>query len=63
MDRSRGDERNKSIFIHNEREPFAEEKLFFLYGSGANGKSKFLEILTYIWNDYATRIAPSTLLN
>ena len=40
-----------------------EEKLFFLYGSGANGKSKFLEILTYIWNDYATRIAPSTLLN
>ena len=40
-----------------------EEKLFFLYGSGANGKSKFLETLTYIWNDYATRIAPSTLLN
>ena len=41
----------------------AEEKLFFLYGSGANGKSKFLETLTYIWCDYATRIAPSTLLN
>ncbi|TDI94974.1 MAG: hypothetical protein E2O77_00005 [Caldithrix sp.] len=40
-----------------------EEKLFFLYGSGANGKSKFLEALTYIWNDYATRIAPSTLIN
>ena len=40
-----------------------EEKLFFLYGSGANGKSKFLEILTYIWNHYATRIAPTTLLN
>jgi putative DNA primase/helicase len=40
-----------------------EEKLFFLYGSGANGKSKFLETLTYIWNDYATRIAPTTLLN
>jgi len=40
-----------------------EEKLFFLYGSGANGKSKFLETLTYIWNDYATRIAFSTLLN
>jgi putative DNA primase/helicase len=40
-----------------------EEKLFFLYGSGANGKSKFLEALTYIWNDYATRIAPGTLLN
>jgi putative DNA primase/helicase len=39
-----------------------EEKLFFLYGSGANGKSKFLEILSYIWNDYATRIAPTTLL-
>ena len=40
-----------------------EEKLFFLYGSGANGKSKFIETLTHIWNDYATRIAPSTLLN
>ena len=40
-----------------------EEKLFFLYGIGANGKSKFLEILTYIWKDYATRIAPKTLLN
>ena len=40
-----------------------EEKLFFLYGSGANGKSKFLETLTYIWNNYATRIAPTTLLN
>ena len=40
-----------------------EEKLFFLYGSGANGKSKFLETLTYIWQDYATRIAPTTLLN
>jgi putative DNA primase/helicase len=39
-----------------------EEKLFFLYGSGANGKSKFLEILTYILNDYVTRIAPTTLL-
>ena len=40
-----------------------EEKLFFLYGSGANGKSKFLETLTYIWNGYATRIAPTTILN
>jgi putative DNA primase/helicase len=40
-----------------------EEKLFFLCGSGANGKSKFLEALTYIWKDYATRIAPTTLLN
>jgi len=40
-----------------------EEKLFFLYGSGANGKSKFLETLTYTWNDYATRIVSSTLLN
>jgi putative DNA primase/helicase len=40
-----------------------EEKLFFLYGCGANGKSKFLEILAYILCDYATRIAPKTLLN
>ena len=40
-----------------------EEKLFFLNGSGANGKTKFLETLTYIWNEYATRIAPTTLLN
>ncbi len=37
-----------------------EERLFFCYGTGANGKSKFLETLFYIFGDYARR-APSTL--
>ncbi len=37
-----------------------EEKLFFLYGKGANGKSKFLETLFYILGDYARR-APASL--
>jgi len=38
-----------------------EEKLFFFYGTGANGKSKLLEILYYILGDYAKR-APASLL-
>jgi len=37
-----------------------EEKLFFLYGTGANGKSIFLDILTFIMGDYAKR-APASL--
>lgn len=31
----------------------SEQKLFFLYGSGANGKSVFLEALRYVLGDYA----------
>ena len=38
-----------------------EEKLFFFYGTGANGKSKFLETIYFILGDYAKR-APASLL-
>lgn len=38
-----------------------EEKIFFFYGTGANGKSKFLEILFFVLGDYA-RKAPANLL-
>jgi putative DNA primase/helicase len=38
-----------------------EQKLFFLHGSGANGKTTFLETLMYVMGDYARRIAPSLL--
>jgi putative DNA primase/helicase len=30
-----------------------EQALFLLYGMGANGKTTFLEVLRYIWGDYA----------
>jgi len=37
-----------------------EERVFFFYGTGANGKSKCLETIYYILGDYAKR-APSSL--
>jgi putative DNA primase/helicase len=37
-----------------------EEKVFFCYGTGANGKSKFLETVFYVLGDYARR-APASL--
>lgn len=37
-----------------------EERVFFCYGTGANGKSKFLDTLFYVMGDYARR-APSSL--
>jgi P4 family phage/plasmid primase-like protien len=37
-----------------------EERLFFLYGTGSNGKSKFLETLFFIMGDYSRR-APASL--
>jgi len=40
-----------------------EHKLLFLYGTGRNGKSAFLNTLTHIWNDYARRAAAETILN
>ena len=40
-----------------------EHKLFFLYGTGRNGKSVFLNTLTQIWADYARRAAAETFLN
>lgn len=41
----------------------AEHKLLFLYGTGRNGKSVFLNTLSDIWGDYATRAAAETFLN
>jgi putative DNA primase/helicase len=37
----------------------SEHVLFFLYGTGANGKSVFINTLVEIWNDYAA-VAPIT---
>lgn len=39
-----------------------EQCLFFLYGTGSNGKSVFLDIIRYILGDYATNIQPQTLM-
>jgi putative DNA primase/helicase len=38
-----------------------EHVLFFLYGTGGNGKGLFLNTLTAIWNDYAV-VAPMDML-
>ena len=38
-----------------------EQKFFFLHGSGANGKSTFLDALMYVMGDYARR-TPANLL-
>ncbi len=40
-----------------------EHKLLFLYGTGRNGKSVFLNILFWLWNDYARKAAAETFLN
>ncbi len=40
-----------------------EHKLLFLYGTGRNGKSVFLNTLFDIWGDYARRASASTFLN
>ncbi|PZX44575.1 P4 family phage/plasmid primase-like protein [Roseinatronobacter thiooxidans] len=40
-----------------------EHKLLFLYGTGRNGKSVFLNMLFDIWGDYAKRAAAQTFLN
>ena len=39
-----------------------EEKLFILHGSGANGKSKLLEVLRLLFNDYSRNIQAESLL-
>jgi putative DNA primase/helicase len=41
----------------------AEHKLLFLYGTGRNGKSTFLELLQWLWGDYARRAAATTFLS
>ncbi|WP_164517187.1 phage/plasmid primase, P4 family [Tabrizicola piscis] len=40
-----------------------EHKLLFLYGTGRNGKSTFLEALQWLWGDYARRSAATTFLS
>ena len=40
----------------------SEQCVFFLYGTGRNGKSTFLEIVRYIMGDYATNIQPETIM-
>ncbi len=39
-----------------------EQKLFFLFGKGANGKSTFLNIIREMLGDYAQQAAPELLL-
>lgn len=40
----------------------AEQKLFFLFGQGANGKSVFLRVLMGLFGDYGTKTASEFLL-
>lgn len=40
-----------------------EHKLLFLYGTGRNGKSVFLNTLFKLWGDYARKAAAETFLN
>lgn len=40
----------------------SEQCAFFLYGSGNNGKSTFLDIVREICGDYATNIQPETIM-
>ncbi len=40
-----------------------EHKLLFLYGTGRNGKSVLLNILFYIWGEYARRTHATSFLN
>lgn len=40
----------------------AEQCAFFLFGTGRNGKSTFLEIIRSIFGDYATNIQPQTIM-
>lgn len=40
-----------------------EHKMLFLYGTGRNGKSVFLNTLSWLWGDYARKAAAETFLN
>lgn len=40
----------------------SEEKIFFLHGTGRNGKGTFIETLAKVIGDYATSIAMNTLI-
>jgi putative DNA primase/helicase len=39
-----------------------EQKFFFLYGHGANGKSTFMEMMRRVFGDYFTRVPSSALM-
>ena len=39
-----------------------QQKLIFLYGGGANGKSTFMELLAWLLGDYTKRIATEMLM-
>jgi putative DNA primase/helicase len=40
-----------------------EQKLFFVYGSGRNGKSVLFDALSYVLGDYAGKAAPDLLMS
>lgn len=40
-----------------------EHKLLFLYGTGRNGKSVFLNMLMHLWQDYARSVPAATFLH
>ena len=40
----------------------AEQCAFFLYGTGKNGKSTFLDVLRGVFGDYAANIQPETIM-
>lgn len=40
----------------------SEQCLFFLYGTGANGKSTFIQVLTVLLGDYSSNTQPDTFM-
>ena len=40
----------------------AEQCAFFLYGTGKNGKSTFLDVIRNVFGDYAANIQPETIM-
>lgn len=40
----------------------AEQCVFFLYGTGRNGKSTFLDVIREVFGDYASNIQPETIM-
>ena len=40
----------------------AEQCVFFLYGTGRNGKSTFLDVIRDVFGDYAANIQPETIM-
>ena len=40
----------------------AEQCAFFLYGTGRNGKSTFIDVIRDVFGDYATNIQPETIM-